>query len=141
MRERGAPRGPPRTGWIEIDRGHFYHGAAESASTPHGLEAETNAEELADLGVPLAAIGLIPRGATRGQAMAAVVVSKALSGDDKAAETLLKRPWPAPKPVDIVGDTVQNEIVVPWQRDGAPDRVVPTGCGTLAEIARRSADS
>lgn len=60
--------------------------------------------------VPPAARALLPRWPTYHDALAAVLVTSSLAGDAAALRELLKRVWPAPRPVELEAAPIRLEL-------------------------------
>jgi hypothetical protein len=74
-------------------------GAVFEAATDRILELVVSRDALDSL--PPAARALLPAEPTYHDALAAVLVAASLAGDDGALRELLKRLWPAPRPVEV----------------------------------------
>ena len=60
--------------------------------------------------MPATARALLPRSPTYHDALAAVLVTSSLAGDTAALRELLKRVWPAPKPVELSTELIRLEM-------------------------------
>lgn len=79
--------------------GRRREGAAFEAATHRILELAVSGDALDAL--PSAAHALLPTKPTYHDALAAVLVTASLEGEAGALRELLKRVWPAPKPVEL----------------------------------------
>ena len=106
--------------------GRRREGAGFEAAARRILEGRVNREALGTL--PPAARALLPGAPTYHDALAAVLVTSSLTGDTVALRELLKRVWPAPRPLEIHSEPIRVEL------GQARQVVMPAEPDALAEI-------
>lgn len=92
--------------------GRKREGAGFEAAARRILEARLQGDAFATL--PPAACALLPESPTYHDALAAVLVTSSLAGDAGALRELLKRVWPAPKPIELSSADGPQVITVCW---------------------------
>jgi hypothetical protein len=88
--------------------GRHRGGANFEAAARRILEGRVHRQAVETM--PIAARALLPHRATYHDALAAVLVTSSLAGDTAALRELLKRVWPAPRPVEITAEPIRVEL-------------------------------
>jgi hypothetical protein len=118
--------------------GRRREGASFEVAARRILEGRVHPEALET--APQAARAVLPRWPTYHDALAAVLVTSSLAGDVAALRELLKRVWPAPRPVEITTEPIRLELTREHALPADPDELAEV-LGILADLRTRPSES
>src|SRR5262245_15992732 len=108
MRPMREPDGRFRKGVSGNPGGRKREGASFEAAARRILEGHLQGDALDTM--PAAARALLPVQPTYCDALVTILVTSSLAGDMTALRELLKRVWPAPRPVELVAEPLRFEL-------------------------------